>query len=55
MSSIPKGENIPAHQPYLNSIAEELNERPQPSWAAPHPRNPSNDSSSPTPMRCYDA
>ncbi|CCI51465.1 IS30 family transposase [Nostocoides jenkinsii] len=26
---IPKGENIPAHQPYLNSIAEELNERPR--------------------------
>ena len=26
---IPKGETIPAHQPYLNSIAEELNERPR--------------------------
>ena len=26
---IPKGEVIPAHQPYLTSIAEELNERPR--------------------------
>lgn len=26
---VPKGEPIPAHQPYLSSIAEELNERPR--------------------------
>lgn len=26
---LPKGETIPAHQAYLNSIAEELNERPR--------------------------
>jgi IS30 family transposase len=26
---LPKGEVIPAHQPYLTSIAEELNERPR--------------------------
>lgn len=26
---LPKGEVIPNHQPYLNSIAEELNERPR--------------------------
>lgn len=26
---IPKGEHIPAHQPYLTAIAEELNERPR--------------------------
>jgi len=26
---LPKGETIPAHQPYLTAIAEELNERPR--------------------------
>jgi len=35
---LPKGEVIPAHQPYLTSIAEELNERPRASLGYLTPR-----------------
>ena len=34
---LPKGTDIPQHQPYLTAIAEELNERPEPpSATSPH-------------------